>query len=1252
MARIDDESKRQRKERVHLIVAAGNGLRELEIAQRAGLEPRTTNNYLRELEIEGHLYKDGVLWHALDVKQTKLRSFELSPQEAYTLYLATRLLVKQHDKRNEPAETAMLKLARVLTSDLGVGREIEQAARELAQRDTIPGYQSVFRTMVQGYLYRRRVDLYYRPLGKSAFRTTFDTYLMEPSALGYATYAIGHSSIVGKLRSYKLERIESAQLTQETYQIPADFPGLEVLRHSWSIIMGEETKRVVLRFSPQVRERVKETQWHPSQNDADDAERPGWLRWWVDVADITDMLPWIRGWGADCEVIGPDELRNQLTTHVRNMGIIYGVTPPPSQVKSSFFLWAKADRKTLSVHRLVYHMLDVGLTAQALWNQSLHPRLKRDLAKWLQLSEEEAGRLVAFLASLHDLGKASPAFQDHPWMPDSVKRRILAELQSAGLSFPSNRPRDEKRTRHEVLSTWSLRSVDGEQLLSTIGGLPAELAGFLAQALGGHHGAWPRPDRFSPNQLTPTDKGGKEWSEARAILVQAMRRVFEPPQVMPFTLDPQRDNVPVTLLSAIVAAADWIGSQEESFPLEEQVLPLEAYVRHARLHAQCALARVQWEPPASMPIFEFEQVFPFSPNAVQREIIAALEKAQLPAMAIIEAPMGLGKTEAALAVYASWAKAMQQAGIYIAMPTTATSNQMHGRAAQFLTKQLGQGIEPLLVHGQALLQKLPIPNEGVEEKVHDGDAAAAQSWFLPRKKSLLAPYGVGTVDQALMSILQTKHFFVRLLGLSHKVVVFDEVHAYDAYMSELFERLLTWLRAVGASVIILSATLPDKTRQKLVRAYVGDTQAIAPEAMYPRLTFACADGRVDALSLTPPPAKNLHFDWLPRAEEAIIARLRVSLADGGCAAVICNTVTRAQEIFKAIRDLEGDEKLCNDENLILFHARFPMAWREEIEEKVLRKFGPGPEKGNPNPNRPRKAIVVATQVIEQSLDLDFDVMISDHAPVDLLLQRSGRLQRHSVNDPRAHPNCLWIAEPPVEEGVPRFERSDTYVYDKYVLLRSWLALKNILTRSVEIPGSVDDLIKAVYGDEESAGSSAIKAALAEAKSRMESDQFGERVKARKRRTPKPDDEDLLWGDNLELEEDDPTVHETFQAMTRSDRPGLSVVCLHRMGEKLYIDPDDTNTTYDPAQPPDQRLIRNLARHTLSIRRPDIEGQLLAEPNDEQMKAILKQWRRIAALRYHRVVIFEKGVYPLPGTSYVLHLHKENQLGLQISKEAP
>jgi CRISPR-associated endonuclease/helicase Cas3 len=1247
MPKIDEQTRQERLDRIQrLLLRHPLGLRESEIAQRMGLPRRTINDYLWSAELSTKVYKEGVLWFAEPAAAAiTLRPLYLTPEQAVTLYLAARLLVKQHDKRNEAAETALLKLADALRSDTDVGREVYQAAAELAGRPTDTAYSQVFGTVVQGFVYKRVLRLVYRPLHGEPFECHFSPYLLEPSAVGYTTYAIGHSDPPGALRTRKLERIQEAELTRQTFDVPSDFPGLEILRSAWVIIFGEELVEVRLRFSRQAAERVQETRWHPSQT-VEPAEDGGCL-WTAQVADVTDMLPWVRGWGSAVTVLEPPELRRRLEREARTLATIYGVSGI-SETPAHFVLWGKADRETDEIHRLIYHMIDVGQVALTLWRTCLNESIRCRLADWMGLSTHEAGQLVAFRASLHDVGKASPAFQDHKHLREPLKSQIRTELEAAGLGFVNRSP-GETHTRHEIISTWSLRSSLGEGLLHELCGLDTEMANWIAQAVGGHHGAWPRPDQFDANSLTDADKGGSEWTAARAELVKAMTQIFQPPKVQHFGEDSTRNNVMLTLLSAIVSVADWIGSNKEYFPLEEEYIPLRSYVRHAKLHAEHALDQVNWESPAEMTEFTFEDVFPFNPTDAQQEGIAALSDIPVPAFAIIEAPMGTGKTELAFALYAHWAQQACSSGLYVAMPTTATSNQMHDRTAQFLTKQLGEEIEPLLVHSQALLRELPDQGDPIEES--EGDAAAAQSWFLPRKRSLLAPYGVGTVDQALMSILQTKHFFVRLLGLSHKVVIFDEVHAYDAYMSELFEQLLKWLRAVNTSVIILSATLPDKTRHKLVRAYAGATSA-PPAQKYPRITFATGDGQVNAIALTPPPSKTLSFDWLPRNVDTVVAKLREILHGEGCAAVICNTVGRAQDVFEAIRTLPEEQKLCNDDDLILFHARFPMAWREEIEQKVLRKFGTGPEKGKPNADRPpSRAIVVATQVIEQSLDLDFDVMISDHAPIDLLLQRAGRLHRHSVNDPRRHPYCLWITEPVVKKEVPQFDRRDTYVYDEYVLFRSWFALKGQEPNVIRMPEDMTDLIERVYGDRGLAISDEIKSVLDKAKQDMDRDEFNERGKARKRRVVKPDDEELLWGENLDLEEDDPSVHETFQALTRSGRPGLRVVCLHRIDGRLHLEPEEGGLTYDPSDKPSPRLVPELARRSVTIRRRDVEEYLLNESPDAEIRTILKHWKRIAALRYHRVVIFEDGLCHLEGTNLILKLDKKSQLGLQIMKEA-
>jgi CRISPR-associated endonuclease/helicase Cas3 len=468
-------------------------------------------------------------------------------------------------------------------------------------------------------------------------------------------------------------------------------------------------------------------------------------------------------------------------------------------------------------------------------------------------------------------------------------------------------------------------------------------------------------------------------------------------------------------------------------------------------------------------------------------------------------------------------------------------------------------------------------------------------------------------------------------------------------MSVLFERLLAWLGQLGTSVVILSATLPNATRERFVRAYAG-AKAI-PNARYPRLTVAPQQGEVNTLELTPPKSKTLAYTWVERDENAIVTMLRERLAQGGCAAVICNTIWRAQKVYKAIQAAGLIDPAREDEGLVLFHVRFPMAWREEIENDVLGRFGPNTaDKREPNPKRLRKAIVVATQVIEQSLDLDFDVMISDHAPVDLLLQRAGRLHRHEVNEKgRRHAYELMICAPSVNDGVPNFDRADKLVYDEFILLRSWLALQGRSSPLVRLPDDMSELIEQVYGNVlPQPDNDQLQKALADAEAASTRDEGKERFKARQRLIPLPD-QNVLHADNLELDEDDPRVHQTFQALTRSDKPGTSVVCLHRINGALYTDLKGNSAVYDSSRRPNAAMARELERHSVAIRRPDLEAALLATPADEDAQRLLKRWKKVAALRHHRVLIFEEGQCDLPGTHYRLMLSKE--FGLEIVKRS-
>ncbi len=877
-------------------------------------------------------------------------------------------------------------------------------------------------------------------------------------------------------------------------------------------------------------------------------------------------------------------------------------------------LWAKSDRKTGQTHPLICHLLDVAHVMLALWNEVLTDSMRAQFATTLQMDRDTTGQLLGFWAALHDLGKASPAFQRQV----AAQERLLSDQ---GLNFP--KVFSQEYSPHGIISAWAL-----ERLLQSETGLPPRPAKRIALALGGHHGAWPAPG--ATVRLKQDALGDSAWDDVRREILHVLIDVLQPPALTGWVTDRSDENTFITLFSGLTSVADWIGSMEEYFPYVSPPIDLVHYAEQAVIQAHAALTTLGWtgwQPPQTA--LRFEELFPAisHPNAMQEAIVDLAGKLSGPALVLIEAPTGTGKTEAALFLADTWAHAEQQRGLYVAMPTMATSNQMHGRVADALCLRYGSdAVKPLLVHSQARWMTEAPPPALTSDDEREGASTRSMAWFLPRKRSLLAPFGVGTVDQSLLSVLQTRHFFVRLFGLSHKTVIFDEVHAYDTYMSTLFQRLLTWLRAVDASVVLLSATLPEQTRRELVKAYAGD--ALDVPADYPAITWATS-GQTGVIPLPITESRTLRLGWITRDADEIVARLAEALREGGCAAVICNTVARAQEVYRAV----SAAALVGPEDVTLFHARTPFAWREQIEREVLSRFGKAGQ-------RPHKAIVIATQVIEQSLDLDFDVMISDLAPVDLLLQRVGRLHRHaraSRPAPLTVP-LLWVA---VDAGAefPEFG-NDAYVYEPYVLLRTSLTLQD--RDHLTLPQDTAGLIGAVYSDggDESL-SPAWQEKLAAARRKMQRDDEEAVFDARNRLILPPNDERLLAGANADLEEDSPAINAAFQALTRLGEPGISLVCLHEVGGDLNTEPDGAGQRVVLTHMPDAELTGHLARHTVSVAHRGVFNHFQAQEPPQK-------WGKHPLLRDHRVVIFRDGLYTSPDTRYTLRLSRE--FGLEVLKE--
>lgn len=606
-------------------------------------------------------------------------------------------------------------------------------------------------------------------------------------------------------------------------------------------------------------------------------------------------------------------------------------------------LWAKTGKGDVT-HLLVYHLIDVAEVAHMLWGHALGASTGAMMSQALGLPDEQAGRFLAFLVGLHDLGKASPAFQRkyEPMMP---------RLQEQGLPFGLG----IDDSPHGIVSAVAL-GYRGDGLLSSTGLVDKQVAAVLARAVGGHHGVWP-----GVTELHRAYEGcyQAEWIEAREMLFEALHDLYQPPP-LPGGISPQTEsfNAFLMLLSGLTTVADWIGSMSEHFPMQQNWMALESYRQIAYRQAEQALRATGWlRESRQIPSLAFTDILPEpkpEPNPVQQAVLACTTDVAGQTLMLLEAPTGIGKTE--LAFYLSHRLLNDEAlqGLYVAMPTQATSNQMHRRTSRFLqTRYPEQAVRPRLLHSQAMWQfdSTPIPTSLFDDDAK-GRSGAISTWFLPKKRGLLEPFAVGTVDQALLSVLWTRHFFVRLFGLRHKVLIFDEVHAYDTYMNELFMILLAWMRWLGSSVIILSATLPNTARRKLVEQFGGAAAALeATDSCNARLTLVGTAGQTFATSLdAATQERGVEVTWI--AAEELIASLEEVLRAGGCVAVICNTVRHAQETYWKLKEARDSGHLANWD-LYLFHARYPAAWRQGIEEGAVRRFGPqGP--------RPQRAILVAT----------------------------------------------------------------------------------------------------------------------------------------------------------------------------------------------------------------------------------------------------------------------------------------------------
>ena len=612
-------------------------------------------------------------------------------------------------------------------------------------------------------------------------------------------------------------------------------------------------------------------------------------------------------------------------------------------------------------------------------------------------------RLILFAvyaAALHDIGKISPGFQ-LKYFREMVEY-LVPELASISINCFC--------TDHSHTGACALWHIQGDA--SSAPPITAQIAAM-------HHGSV-RKDPL------PTDIGeifgGPHWSLQRRLLIEKMERQFSPPVLKPLS-PTERD-----FAAGMVTISDWIGSDEDFFPpdgnFDEQSI---------RWIAVDAIKNCGLEAPKIKQSMSFKDIFDFAPFDIQEQMGTI---ATGPGVYVLEAPMGMGKTEAAL--YASY-KLMARGcniGLFFGLPTRLTSDKIHERVQCFIEKICADPVFPKLAHGTAWLREF----EKRAEEMGPGNA-----WFSPRKRALLHPFVVGTIDQALMAVLRVKHHFVRTFALAGKVIILDEVHSYDGYTGTLLDELVHRLSELHCSVIILSATLTAERRAAFFKKRVPFLTSA-----YPLIT-----SEIDCKASKPPETK-IYAVSIQNLSAAGVAELSVSRArNKECVLCIANTVSQAQDWYEKILT-----EMCSHEFEVgLLHSKFPGFRRAKIEDSWLNRLGK-------SGRRPEGCILVATQVVEQSVDIDADFLITELAPTDMLLQRMGRQWRHPhTKRVSSYPETLIIAGEPetafdLDSLYEILGVSNCKVYAPWVLCQTRFIWERY--RQVKLPDDIRTLLEDTY----------------------------------------------------------------------------------------------------------------------------------------------------------------------------------------------
>lgn len=647
---------------------------------------------------------------------------------------------------------------------------------------------------------------------------------------------------------------------------------------------------------------------------------------------------------------------------------------------------------------LQIHLSDTAKVAESLWDNWLSPSQKIQIINSIFSEDDDkktiARKLAIFIAYTHDIGKAEESFQ----------KKIRGEK---GESIP-----------HNLVSQCALER-NG-------------VAESVGMVVGSHHGM---PIQSS-SDLVETQVWLEDSDLNKDFYINIQNELLcKGLDVAGFKNTAEIPNINIIgqiLLTGFLIFCDWIASSEKYFPLTEnldQEINLEErFEKGINLWKSDTNFYNKEKHPAT-----FKERFSFESNEYQKVLYEKVkENEDSTSLYILESPTGSGKTEAALFAAEKLIEKNGANGLYFALPTQATANSVYDRISDWLASYDPKA-KLRLNHSKA---------GSVINYNHQNN------WFDIKNLHLFDPCIVGTIDEVLSLSIKQRHIFLKHLAISGKVVIFDEVHAYDAYVSEHINKVLRWLGAYNVPVIILSATLPTNKRNELLKNYLLGkglkskdiiTEESQDKYSYPLLTYT--SGNTISYFSDFKTNNFIKINFRKLNEEILVEEIIKQYESKQNVGIIVNSVNKAQKLYKVLSEEIGQD------DILLIHSKFRTKDRDRKENKLLNLIGK-------NSNRPEKFIYIGTQVLEQSLDIDFDILLTELAPIDLLIQRAGRVKRHQ----EVKEKDVYIFG--TNENYD-FDKTSSFIYGGYLLAKT----QSVLPKQIYNYNQISDLINQVYNDE-------------------------------------------------------------------------------------------------------------------------------------------------------------------------------------------